>query len=97
MLIDTVGAFWLFRHGVKREYKLKLWKSAEGWYCPDFAIPEKKLAVEAKGGWKKDWPRDIAKEQAIGEHGWRTHWVSEEEMRADPKKVRKEVRRFLKG
>jgi hypothetical protein len=96
LLIKTVGAFWLWRHGVKREVKVQLFKKGDGWYCPDFAIPEKYIAVEAKGGYRKDWPRDIVKEQRLKDFGWQVLFVSEAEMKANPQAVRRQVRAFLK-
>jgi very-short-patch-repair endonuclease len=93
-LIDCVGAFWLFRHGAKIEYQVRLFKS-EGWYCIDIAIPHRKVGLEAKGGWRKYYPGDIARDQRLIDRGWRMLRVTEEEIEKDPKGVRKRVRAFI--
>ena len=97
-LTKIVGVWWLMLHGVKREYKVILWRESHGWYSLDFAIPRKKLAVEADGSVHNQTVRhDITRDQRLSDKGWQVLRISVREMRADPRKVKRQVRKFLKG
>lgn len=96
-LIQTVGPLWLFLHGAKREHKVRIWKTGDGWYCIDLAFPAKQLGVEAKGGWQKYYVGDVARDQALLDKGWQIIRVSEAEIEADPRAVKRRVRNFVKG
>lgn len=99
LLVKIVGPFWLWRRGARREFKIKLWSIGHGWYCPDIALPHKKLAVEADGAphfTKQGMRRDIVRDQRLRDKGWQILRVSYKEMRDDPRHVRKRVRNFLR-
>lgn len=97
LLVKTIGAFWLWRHGARREVKVKLWNTGDGWYSIDLAIPRKMIGLEAKGGYQKYYQGDVARDQALIDAGWEMLRVSEAEMKADPKACRKRLRNYLKG
>lgn len=96
LLIRTVGGFWLWRHGVRREVRVKLWRKSPGWYCIDLAHLRHKRGVEAKGGFRKYYTGDIVRDQALIDRGWKIIRISTAEMKADPKGVRKRVRHFFR-
>jgi very-short-patch-repair endonuclease len=97
-LIDCVGPLWLFLHGAKVEYKVKLWESGEGWYAIDIAVPGRKLGVEADG-WvhASRQNRDYIRDHRLGEIGWDILRINDDETKKAPKVVRRRVRKFLKG
>lgn len=97
MLIDVIGPFWLLLHGAKVEHKVKLYKTGDGWYCIDLAIPHKKIALEAKGGSRKYYDGDILRDQGLKDAGWTVERITEAEMRQDPKGVRRRLRELIKG
>jgi len=96
-LIKITGSFWLWRHGAKTEHKVN-WKGY-GWWALDIAIPRKKLAVEADGGvhaTTEGRKRDIIRDESLFEQGWTVLHVTTDEMKLNPKGVRRKVRKFLK-
>jgi very-short-patch-repair endonuclease len=95
LLIKTVGPFWLWRHGARREYKVSLWKGA-GWYCIDVALPRRKVGLEAKGGWRKYYDGDIVRDQELSDRGWHILRITEVEMHENPAAVRRRVRKFVR-
>lgn len=97
LLIKTVGALWLWRHGARREYKVRLWSSGAGWYAIDLALPHKKIGVEAKGGWRHYYDGDIARDQKLMDKGWQILRVTEKEMLEDPKGQKRRIRAFIRG
>lgn len=97
-LMKVVGVFWLWRHGVKREYKIRLWKDSKGWYAVDFAAPHLQKAIEADGAIHAyTQQHDIVRDQRLTELGWQVIRVSDLEVRTNPRGVRRRVRRFLRS
>lgn len=97
-LVKAVGGFWLWRHGVKREHRIELWRSDDGWYCPDFAIPHKKLCVEADGGVHKHTKRrDYVRDFRLSEKGWQILRINDEDVKRHPYRIKRRVRQFFKG
>ena len=100
-LCRVTGVWWLWIHGARREYKVRLWKTAQpGWYALDLAIPRRKLAVEADGSphyTVNGFRHDIARDEKLHEKGWQVMRINYSEIKADPRGVRKRVRKFLKG
>jgi very-short-patch-repair endonuclease len=97
-LIDAVGAFWLWRHGTRREFKIKLWATSPGWYCVDLAVPHRLKAIEADGSvHSRRRQQDVARDHRLGELGWQTLRINDEETRSNPRAVRRRVRAFIKA
>lgn len=99
-LCRTVGIFWLWRHGAKREYKVKLWKTTPGWYALDLALPHKLLGVEADGAphyTVNGFKHDILRDQQLRSKGWQILRVTYAEIKTNPRGVKKRVRKFLRG
>jgi very-short-patch-repair endonuclease len=96
-LIKAAGPFWLWRRGARREYKVKLWKTGQGWYAIDLVIPRLKKGVEADG-WshRGRQQRDVVRDHRLGELGWQILRIDDEETKRDPRAVRRRVRKFLK-
>lgn len=100
-LCRVVGVWWLWRHGARREFKVKLWKTSyPGWYALDLSIPRRKLAVEADGGphyTVNGFKRDIVRDEQLRSKGWQVMRVNYAEIKANPRGVKRRVRKFLKG
>ncbi len=94
--IEIVGAFWLWRTGVRREYKIQLSRT---WSCyADFAWPRYKVIIECDGfvhGRPIRKKKDVARDYALMTKGWTVWRVTVEDMRHNPSKVRRDVRRFV--
>jgi very-short-patch-repair endonuclease len=98
LLVKTAGAFWLWRHGAKREVRIRLWKGSEGWYAADLCIPHKKLIVEADGGIHyKTKQRDYIRDFRLQEKNWKVLRVTDREMKNAPYLMRRRIRKFLRG
>ena len=96
-LCRITGVFWLWRHGAKREVKIMIWPDRREWYSVDLAMPHKYKAVEADGGVHLSrGSADVVRDTRLRALGWAVLRVTTEDMKANPRKVRREVRRFLK-
>lgn len=97
-LINAVGVFWLWRHGARREFKVKLWKDGKGWYSIDLALPHKKLGVEADGGaHERTQRRDYVRDFRLSEKGWQILRINDEDVKRHPYRIKRRVRQFFKG
>lgn len=96
-LCTIVGIFWLWRHRAKRELRVHIWQDRREFYCLDLAMPHKYKAVEADGSVHTyRGAQDVVRDSRLRELGWSVLRISTEEMKADPRKVRRTVRKFLK-
>lgn len=97
LLIDVVGVFWLWRHGAKREYRIKLWAGTPGWYATDIAFPHIYKALEADGSVHRGRQRqDVVRDHRLGELGWEVMRIDVDQLRKRPQAVRRSVRAFIK-
>lgn len=97
LLIKIVGPWWLFFHGARREYRIYLWRGYR-WYAADIAVPRKRRIVEAYGSVHYyTRRRDVIRESRLREKGWGVLTISYEDMLRKPRKVKRRVRRHLRG
>ena len=96
-LCTIVGIFWLWRRGAKREFKVYPWKDRIEWYSLDICMPHKYKGVEADGEVHHyNGSSDVVRDNRLMSLGWSIMHVTTQQMRADPRLVRKQVRKFLK-
>ena len=92
LLIGCVGRYWLLLTGWKREWRVM---GEHGYIIIDLAHPRLKLALEADG---ERWHMDVVKEQrrneALKGKGWSVKHMRYPRLRDEPRKVRREVRRW---
>lgn len=97
-LVDAVGAFWLWRNGARREFRIRLWSGSAGWYAPDIAFPHLLKAIEADDPThKKRVQEDRVRDFRLNEKGWQILHITQAELTANPRAVRRRVRRFIKS
>ena len=93
LLMNICGRPWLLLTGWKREWRVM---GEHGWIVIDLAHPRLKLALEADG---EKWHRDIVKEEmrnsALQGKGWSIKHFRYPRLKNEPRKVRREVRRWF--
>jgi len=93
MLIKICGPYWLLLTGWKREYRML---GEHGWLVIDLAHPRLKLALEADGErWHEDVVREWNRDQLLHAKGWEVKHFRYPKLRDEPRKVRREVRRWF--
>jgi len=93
MLIGCVGRYWLLLTGWKREYRMM---SDHGYLIIDLAHPKLKLALEADGErWHEDVVHEVERDELLQAKGWSVKHFRYPALKNDPRKVRREVRRWF--
>lgn len=94
MLIGIVGRYWLLLTGWRREYKIL---SADyGYIVIDLAHPLLKLALEGDGErYHMDVVHEYRRDEVLGKLGWRVKHYRYPKLKHEPRKVKREVRRWF--
>lgn len=93
LLIHAVGGWWLFAAGFKREYRIM---TKQGWLILDFAHPKLKLCLEADGErYHRDIVHEEVRDSTLLKKGWAIKHFRYARLKHEPRKVRREVRRWF--
>lgn len=92
LLMNAVGRPWLLLTGWKREYRIL---TDQGYLVLDLAHPRLKLCLEGDGErWHMDVVRETIRDERLRELNWSVRHYRFPKLKNEPRKVRREVRRW---